>query len=168
MDSFHHVPEQFICKDRCSKRYRKVTDGNIFIKTDRRIHKDRRSGIERRKHKRFQVKDFTFVKFKSESDEDFGQLLDISKGGLSLRYFVNGGKPKKFYKLDIFLSGGDFIIAGIPFRTISNIELPDGLQFSPIIFRRFSVKFGHLKPNQISKLDYFLSQHKTKDPPEAL
>jgi len=113
-----------------------VTDGNIFTETDRRIYQDRRNGIERRKHKRFQVKDFTFVKFKSESDEDVGQLLDISKEGLSLRYFVNAEKPKNFYKLDIFLSGGDFIIAGIPFRTISNTELNDGLRFSPTIFRR--------------------------------
>ncbi len=140
-----------------------MTDGNIFTETDRRIYKDRRSGIGRRKHERFKIKDFTFVKFRSESDEDVGQLLDISKGGLSLRYFVNTKKPKNFYKLDIFLSGGDFIIAGIPFKTISNTELSDGLQFSPTIFRRSSVQFGHLTPNQISKLDYFFSQHKIKD-----
>lgn len=146
-----------------SRGDRRVTDGNIFTETDRRIYQDRRNGTERRKHKRFQVKDFTFVKFKSESDEDVGQLLDISKEGLSLRYFVNAEKPKNFYKLDIFLSGGDFIIAGIPFRTISNTELNDGLRFSPTIFRRSSVQFGHLTPNQISKLDYFFSQHKLKD-----
>ena len=121
-----------------------MTDGMIFTETDRRIHQDRRSGIERRKHKRFQVKDFTFIKFRSESDEDVGQLLDISKEGLSLRYFVNTEKPKSFYKLDIVLSGGDFIIAGIPFRTISNTELNDGLRFSPTIFRRSSVSLLNL------------------------
>ena len=140
-----------------------MTNGNIFNETDRRIYKDRRSGTERRKHKRFKIKDFIFVKFRSESDEDVGQLLDISKEGLSLRYFVNAGKPKNFYQLDLFLSGSDFIIAGVPFRTVSNTELNDGLRFSPTVFRRSSVQFGHLTTKQISKLDYFISQHKRKD-----
>ncbi len=164
MNSSHKNLQENIFEDRRSRRDPRVADGNIFIETDRRIHKDRRNGTGRRKHKRFQVKNFTFVKFRSESDEDVGQLLDISKGGLSLRYFVNSEKPKKFYKLDILLSGGDFIIAGIPFRTISDTELSDGLQFSPTFFRRSSVQFGHLTPKQIYKLDYFFSQHKTKDP----
>lgn len=140
-----------------------MTDGKVFTETDRRIRKDRRNGAERRKHERFEVKDFTFVKLRSEYEEDVGQLLDISKGGLSLRYFVNAEKPKIFDKLDIFFSGGEFIIAGIPFKTISNTKLSDGLQFSPTIFRRSGVQFGHLTPKQISKLDYFFSQHKIKD-----
>ena len=164
MDNFHQDFNQSICKERCPEKDRRVTDGNMFTETDRRKQKERRNGRERRKHKRFQVEDFTFIKVKSESDEDVGQLLDISKAGLSWRYFVNAEKPKSFYKLDIFLSGGNFVIAGIPFRTISNTELPDGLQFSPTIFRRSSVQFGHLTPNQISKLDYFFSQHQAKDP----
>ena len=166
MKSSHRNFQAKILDERRSGRDRRGADDIISAGTERRSSKDSINGIERRKHRRFKVKDFTFVKFRSESDEDVGQLLDISKEGLSLRYFVNTKKPKNFYKLDIYLSGGDFIIAGIPFKTISNTELNDGLQFSPPIFRRSSVQFGHLTPNQISKLDYFLSQLKIKDPLE--
>ena len=164
MKSSHRNFQAKILDERRSGRDRRGADDIISAGTERRSSKDSINGIERRKHRRFKVKDFTFVKFRSESDEDVGQLLDISKGGLSLRYFVNAEKPKQFYKLDIFLSGDDFIIAEIPFRTISNTKLSDGLQFSPTIFRRSSVQFGRLTPNQISKLDYFFSQQKIKDP----
>ncbi len=142
--------------------------------SDRRSYMDRRgftdadySGIERRipggmgrrKDKRFQVKDFTFVKLWSESNEDIGQLLDISKRGLSLRYFVTAQNPSNFSELGIFSSGCDLAIDGIPFRPISDTELPDGSPFGPIIFRRSGVQFGQLTFNQLSALDYFIKKN---------
>ena len=111
---------------------------------------------DRRKDERFQVKRFTFVKLCSESNEDIGQLLDISESGLSLRYFLKAQNPINFSQLGIFSPDCDLAIDGIPFRVISDTELPNGSPLDPIMFRRSGVQFGQLTPKQLSELDYFL------------
>jgi len=159
MDDLHKELKKFKCKDRRCGKDRRVADADIFTGTDRRSHKDRRRGLKRRKHQRFQVEDFTFVNLKSEADKDVGQLIDVSNGGLSFRYFVSAKKPINFDKLDIVLSGCDFAITGLSFRIISDTELTNGFQSSPIIFRRYCVQFEQLTYNQNFKLFYFLYNH---------
>ena len=134
---------------------RRVFDDPNFGGIERRMIKDRRRGSCRRENKRFQIKDFTFVKLWSESNEDIGQLLDLSNRGLSLRYFVTGKNPSNFSELGIFSSGSGLAVDGIPFRIISDTELDESL-FGPMLFRRSGLQFGPLTPDQISKLDYFL------------
>jgi len=116
---------------------------------------------DRRKDERFQVKRFTFVKLWSESNEDIGQLLDISESGLSLRYFLKAQNPINFSQLGIFSPDCDLAIDGIPFRVISDTELPNGSPLDPIMFRRSGVQFGQLTPEQLSELDYFLKTNTT-------
>lgn len=134
---------------------RRVFNDPNFSGIERRMIKNRRGVACRRENKRFQLKDFTFVKLWSESNEDIGQLLDLSKSGLSLRYFVTGQNPSNFSELGIFSSSSGLAVDGIPFRIISDTELNESL-FGPILFRRSGVHFGPLKPDQISKLEYFL------------
>jgi len=110
-------------------------------------------------HQRFRAKDLTFVKLSSEHEEDIGQLLDISKGGLSLRYFLNDEKPRNYKELGIFVSGGNFAIDKIPFKTVSDTQLANGSPFSMIILRRYGLQFDKLKPEQLSKLDHFLQNY---------
>jgi hypothetical protein len=119
--------------------------------------KDRRK--DKRNDKRFQVKRFTFVKLWSESNEDIGQLLDISKRGLSLRYFSKAQNPSNFSHLSIVSSECDSAIDKIPFTVVSDTDLANGSQSGPIIFRRAVVKFGQLTSQQLSKLDDFLKKH---------
>jgi len=159
MDDLHKELKKCKCIDRRCGKDRRVAVGDIFAGTDRRGRKDRRSGLQRRKLQRFQLEDFTFVNLKSESDKDIGQLIDISNGGLSFRYFVGAKKPRIFSKLDIVLSGSDFAITGLPFRVIADTELTNGFQSSPITFRRYCVQFEELTYNQNFKLCYFLSNH---------
>jgi len=137
---------------------RRVFDDPNFSGIERRMIKDRRGGTCRRENKRFQVKDFTFVKLWSESNEDIGQLLDLSKRGLSLRYFVTGENPGNFSELGIFSSGSGLAVDGIPFRIISDTEL-DESPFGPVMFRRSGVQFGQLASKQKSNLDYFLKNY---------
>jgi len=155
MDDLHKELKKFKCKDRRCGKDRRVADADIFTGTDRRSHKDRRRGLKRRKHQRFQVEDFTFVNLKSEADKDVGQLIDVSNGGLSFRYFVSA---------NIVLSGCDFAITGLPFRIVSDTELTNGFQSSPIIFRRYCVQFEQLTYNQNFKLCYFLYNHSMDRP----
>jgi len=110
-------------------------------------------------HQRFRAKDLTFVKLSSEHQEDIGQLLDISKEGLSLPYFSNDERSHNYSNLGIFVSGGNFTIDAIPFKTVSDNELAKGSPFSKINLRRYGVQFENLIPDQISKLDHFLKNH---------
>jgi len=127
---------------------------------ERRIILDRRTEIQRRKHNRFRPKALTFIRLRSESEEDMGQLLDISKAGLSLRYVDYAEKALDYSELEILLSGDEFTIGRIPFQTVSSdIKLTFSPYFRPLYpieLRRHGVKFEELTPDQLSKLDYFL------------
>ena len=126
---------------------------------DKRIFGDRRKGPWKRKNPRFRTKDLTFVQLNSENKEDVGELLDISKGGLSLRYFEKEEKPQGYSGLGLFSSGGDLIIDEVPFKTVADTELVNNMQFSTIIFRRYGVQFENLTSEQTAKFDYFLLNH---------
>ena len=138
---------------------RRVADHPIYKGIEKRINGDRRKGTRKRTHPRFRAKDLTFVKLNSESKKDVGQLLDISKAGLSLRYFIDGKKSQNYSSLGIFMSGGDFMIDQIPFRIVTDTELNSNPPFSTIILRRYAVQFENLTPEKRAKLDYFLLNH---------
>lgn len=140
---------------------RRVFDDPAYKGLERRTLKERRKGLRKRKYQRFSTKDLTFVKLRSESEIDIGQLIDISKGGLALRYFVNTDKLRDYYDMGIFLSGGGFRIDRIPFKTVSNIELTNKPPFSKIMLRRYGVQFEKLTSDQQDKLIFFLDHHTT-------
>jgi c-di-GMP-binding flagellar brake protein YcgR len=99
------------------------------------------------------------VKLLSESGEDIGQLLDISQGGISLRYFADDQELQKYSQLDIVLSGVSFSIDNIAFEIVSDIKMTDG-SFSRLSdLRRYGIKFDKLTSDQQSKLKYFLQNH---------
>ncbi|NQT70552.1 MAG: PilZ domain-containing protein [Desulfobacteraceae bacterium] len=126
---------------------------------EKRIARDRRKRIRQRNLQRFLAKDLTFGKLQSESDEEIGQLLDISRSGLALRCFANGKETQAYSELDIFLSGGNFTIGGIPIKTVSDTELANRSPFSTVIFKRYGVQFENLTREQKAGLDYFLINH---------
>lgn len=126
---------------------------------EKRVTGDRRKETRKREQTRFRVKDLTFVKLNSENKKDVGQLLDISKAGLSLRYFIDEEKSQNYSSLGIFLSGGDFNIDKIPFRIVTDTILNSNQPFSTTILRRYAVQFETLTPEQTAKLDYFLLNH---------
>lgn len=149
-------PEFF---DRRSGEDRRISDDLLQDNAEQRINGDRRKVTQRRKHLRFPVKNFTFVKLWSDSDEDIGQLLDISSNGLSLRYLAAGEAPKDFNRLSILLPGNLFAVSGLSFRIVSDIKLTNGAPSCPIVFRRSGVQFEELTPYQLFELNYFLNHH---------
>jgi len=144
---------------RRSSQDRRVSADPNYKGIEKRISGDRRLGTHRRIYKRFQAKDLTFVKLNAEYEEDLGQLLDISKGGLSLRYFKDEEKSRSYSDLGIFMSSGDFAVDWIPFKGVSDTVLKNNSLFSTIVLRRFAVQFENLTPDQAAKLDYFLLNH---------
>ena len=130
---------------------------------DRRIGSNRRILIERREHKRFQAKDPTDVSLWSEYENDItentGQLLDIGRGGLSLRCTSKPEESIDYSLLEIFLSGSDFNIDEIPIKIISAIEMAGDSRSSELTLKRYGIRFDQLTPEQKTKLDHFLINH---------
>ncbi len=125
---------------------------------ERRISGDQKKGKENRKHTRFLAKELTFVKLVSEHEENVGQLMDISRSGLSIRYFTTRENLQDFSALSIFSSYGDYNSGKIPIKIMSDIEReksPSGKQ----TLRRYGIQFDRLIPKQMAELDNFLLNH---------
>ena len=150
--------EKRIGKNRRSGIDRRISAASYDKGPERRIT-NRRSEIDKRKHIRYWVKDLILVNLRSESKSNYGQLLDISKGGLALYYFANAKKPKNYSELGIFPSNGDFAIERIPCNTVSDTEMINESPFGTKILRRHSICFENLTPAQKVKLDYFLRNY---------
>ena len=115
--------------------------------------------VEKRKFKRFKVRDLSFALLKSASYEELGEIVDISKGGLALQCLVGEQRIEESVELDIILAGNGFHIKKMPCKTISDFEITNKIYFSSLKMRRHSIKFGELDDHQISELDYFIKQH---------
>ncbi len=111
--------------------------------------------IKRRQFDRFSIKDGTVSVIK-EHYTKMGQLMDISKGGLSFRYVDSGNGEDEFpekSELSIVLSHNGFHLERLPFITISDYELkPDFMEM-----RQRSVRFKRVPQDQYSHLEYLLS-----------
>ncbi len=143
---------------RSGKDRRKAADPS-YKGIERRVTEDRRLGAHRRSYKRFRAVDLTFVKLNADYDEDIGQLLDISRGGLALRYFKDQERSREYTDLGIFMSNGDFAVDWIPFKSVSDTVLKTNSLAGTIVLRRYAVQFEDLTPDQSAKLDYFLLNH---------
>jgi len=119
---------------------------------------DRRSGTDIRKHYRYRVKDHVYANLRSESGEEVGQLLDISKGGLSLQFLATDKEPATYTDLGI-LASMDLATERIPFRTVSVEEVSNNIPLSVTRLRRYSLEFKNLTPVQRDKLDFFIENY---------
>jgi len=161
MPSFHNGKR--LVGDRRAGSERRVSVSLNYKGAEKRATIERRKGIERRKHKRYQVKDLAFAKLWSTHDkeyvQDMGQLLDISRDGLALHCSIKAEKAAEHSGLGIFLSGGDFSIEKIPFTIVSDIEMTGKPTLNHRAGWRYGIQFENLTAEQQSKLDYFLQNH---------
>ena len=130
-------------------------------KQNLRIISKNKKQVDRRRHKRFHVRDNTFVVLRAPLSTNVGQIIDISMGGLAFNYIDGLRQANNYSKLDILLSNRSFYLDKIPFNTISDCKAPNKVPFSSIEMRRCGVHFGKLTPEQISQLKYFICNHTT-------
>jgi hypothetical protein len=116
--------------------------------------------VERRRHKRFKVRDGAFVVLMPPSTK-LGQLIDISSGGLAFRYLSMEERSNNLSELDIFLTDNSFYLEEVPVINVSDFQIAGEFPFSSITTRRHGVQFGELTHNQISRLEYFIRNHTT-------
>lgn len=118
---------------------------------------------DRRNSKRYRMKDVAFAVLRSESDEELGQVINISRGGLAFEYFVGSKQIRNAKYLDLMLTKNELYINQIPVRTISDFEIKNELPFNTIAKRQQSVCFEALTEEQEKQVE-FLIDHHTQSP----
>jgi hypothetical protein len=104
-----------------------------------------KSYTERRKQKRFVMRDGTYAFLRPPANK-LGQIIDISMSGLAFSYFSTNGASLDSTGLDVLADEGIFL-ENLPIRTVNDFILPNEQPFSQITMRRRCVKFGPLSQN---------------------
>ena len=118
--------------------------------------------VERRKHKRFRVDEGAYAAVRPHYDK-IGQIIDVSRGGLAFRYLVSDSQEDASSELDIFLIGDDFHLDKLPFKTVSDQKIPEGVSPGSQTMRRCAVQFGELTQIQALKLEEFILKYTTEE-----
>jgi hypothetical protein len=147
--------------NRRSVRDRRTHSDPGYMGLEKRVHGERRRLPDKRTFSRYGVKGVIFTRLRSENEEEegLGEVMDIGRGGLAIRYFVRSDINEDYSNLDMFLSGDNFMINMIPIKKVSDIELPNKTPFSTISMRRYGLKFEELTADQSSKLGYYIKYH---------
>ncbi len=114
--------------------------------------------VERRKNRRFQVKDKCFTIINPDPVK-LVPIIDISLGGLCFYFNDNKDWLNKTSKLEIMAADCSFYMEKLPFAVVSNSRAFPNQSTSLLEGRRYSLKFGHLQPNQKSHLKYFIRNY---------
>ena len=107
---------------------------------------------ERRRHKRFCVRKGALAFLGSTP----GTIVDISRGGMSIKYVVLEKRTDSHLKINIFSPEQDFFLADIPASVVSEIDCPANMPFSAVQTKRIGVKFGELSSEQEASLEQYL------------
>ena len=111
--------------------------------------------MDRRKLPRFIAQNGAYAAINNDSLK-VGQIQNISKGGLALRYLDNGKQTEGPHKVDIFVSDNDFYLKNLPVKIISDVYIDSKIPFSTTSIRQCSGQFAELTPSQLFQLDHFL------------
>ncbi len=137
--------------------------------------------IERRKHKRFQataglfaflsseainishikylsMTEITLRLFKSKPIK-MGQIIDISRGGLSFCYIYDEANSNEVFELAITYAEKGFYSNMMKFETIADVNTANGDQLDTFTIRRQGLKFKDLTLRQTSLLDHAMRNY---------
>lgn len=108
--------------------------------------------VERRKHERFQILSGLFA-----INSHFGQIIDISMGGLSFRYVDRGEWTDESVAEGTLFGDDDLWLNKIPIQMVSECSAETGLSLSGSnMIKRRGVQFGQLTPIQAFQLENFI------------
>jgi hypothetical protein len=110
---------------------------------------------ERRKYKRYRTKEGAYAVLSGPVSK-MGQILDISRGGLSFRYIDIGDRPRETCVLDILKEDNIFRMENVGFKVISDLDASKDFPFSTIPMRRCGGKLTGLSEAQMNDLEYLI------------
>lgn len=106
---------------------------------------------ERRAYQRYQVDDCAF-----SVESKFGQVLDISMGGLSFCYVAKGDGPETSFELGTLFGDDDLCLDKLPVKAVSSQTAAKAMEQSSARIVRCGLQFGELTSVQRLMLDYFI------------
>ena len=112
---------------------------------------------ERRKHQRFRLKDLA-IAVPNKPTSQVGRIVNISKGGLAVRYVDRDDWAGEADSIDILINSGLFL-TNIPIQNVSDFEVENQVSFSIMTERQCCLQFGALSSEQENRLDEFIRQH---------
>jgi hypothetical protein len=119
---------------------------------------------ERREHERFKVKNSAIAIISPSNalstTQKHCQILNISKGGLALRYIIRNGESNEPVELDVlFIQDICFtFLKNLPFKSVWTSHSVSRSSFSRLRIEQQGVQLGEMMPNQIAQLDRFLEK----------
>ena len=142
---------------------------------------DRKKGVERRCHKRFRLIKQAYALIRSISEgpleiggksmgciacavfnakpAKLGIIDNISMGGLTFQHVDSRVKLDNKFVLDILLADCGFYLADIPFKIITDFEIPDDILGDSVVMRQVRLQFQKLNANLKAKLKDFILNH---------
>ncbi|MBN1907288.1 MAG: PilZ domain-containing protein [Deltaproteobacteria bacterium] len=115
---------------------------------------------EQRVHERFRVKDGVFAVIRKNNDTKLtvGQIIDISKGGMSFKYLANSEPIDGVHKLDIYSSGNGAQLKDITFRVVTDFRIDSPFPFSTVFMRRGGLQFQDLSDDHLNRFSEFIGK----------
>jgi len=120
---------------------------NIFMRVNKKPFDSRRC-------ERYQVNDGLIA-----LDSVYGELIDISFGGLSFRYNAYEKMIKKPVEFGIIFGGETLYFDNIPLESITDFPLEEGDNGGT---RRRGMQFGELSQEDLARLARFIREHTAK------
>ena len=188
MDNIYHISEDDpklpvddieMIEDGC---HPSGMDDSLLMDLDDSIEKMR---IEYRYHQRFQLDKDAFALIRSISAAPLkisgksmgciacavlntkpvklGKIDNISMGGLMFHHADNKEQLRQALVLDILLADCGFYLANIPFKTITDVVIPDEVFDDAIEIRQVRLQFQKLNAFQQARLKDFIKNHGTEE-----
>lgn len=136
---------------------------------------------ERRQHKRYRTKKLIFAvvcsniqqleKIKNMSKGEIalavmkskpacmGEIVEISRNGLSFHHIDNGADLSEFSEMDILYADEDFHLSRLPFRTVKVTNVEGDVPFDVLSMKQLTVQFIGLTTKQEAQLDHLLEHY---------
>lgn len=118
---------------------------------ERKKSKSKESLVERRKRKRFKIKEGVFSILRGPSPQ-LGEITDASGGGLAFRYEGEEKSWKESSELEILALNDSFKIKRLPIKGIWDFKTANDM-------RKRGVQFGRLTYRQRSQLRFFMRNY---------
>ena len=142
---------------------------------------DRKKRIEYRYHKRSQLNEDAFALIRSTSagplkihdksmgciacavfnakPAKLGKIDNISMGGLMFHHVDSKAQLNQALVLDILLADCGFYLANMPFKTITDVVIPEDVPGDSIEMRQVRLQFQKLNAIQQARLKIFILNH---------
>ncbi len=145
---------------------------------------DGKKRIEYRYHKRYQLNEDAFALIRSihagplniqgksmgciacavfnAKPAKLGKIDNISRGGLMFHHADSKEQLSQALVLDILLADCGFYLANMPFKTITDVVIPDEVFSDAIEIRQVRLQFQQLNTIQQARLKDFIMNHRTE------